>query len=384
MNHSEIVSFLWGVADLIRDTFKRVLRIHNIGTQAQHKGSLNGHIDVVDRFHVVGWAAYPGGVAPTLSIKVEGKTIGTVIPKYARPDLASLYGSNTNLGFQYSFHSAIPAGSLLSISDELGQKLANSPQRVADDPTLQMVAEAAAGLSTPIPDEHLIFLVNGHWSKYEFAKSRRPAVGAIIELLDNVKVDYRNFNTILDFGCGCGRILAGWESLLPAGTKLLGCDINADLIAFCQANIPFAQTWVSGYLPPLKDVADAAVDLVYSASVFTHLTESAAQDWASELCRILRPGGILFMSYSDSHTEGLIGNFFPDVVRQFRETGFHCLTHGTPKETWLGSNDYATYMDLAFIDRTFKGFERIGVRKGTSGPTSFASVQDIVVLRKIG
>jgi hypothetical protein len=23
MNHSEIVSFLWGVADLIRDTFKR-------------------------------------------------------------------------------------------------------------------------------------------------------------------------------------------------------------------------------------------------------------------------------------------------------------------------------------------------------------------------
>ena len=24
MNHSEIVSFLWGVADLIRDTFKRV------------------------------------------------------------------------------------------------------------------------------------------------------------------------------------------------------------------------------------------------------------------------------------------------------------------------------------------------------------------------
>jgi hypothetical protein len=23
MNHSEIVSFIWGVADLIRDTFKR-------------------------------------------------------------------------------------------------------------------------------------------------------------------------------------------------------------------------------------------------------------------------------------------------------------------------------------------------------------------------
>jgi hypothetical protein len=23
MNHSEIVSFLWGVADLVRDTFKR-------------------------------------------------------------------------------------------------------------------------------------------------------------------------------------------------------------------------------------------------------------------------------------------------------------------------------------------------------------------------
>jgi SAM-dependent methyltransferase len=41
---------------------------------------------------------------------------------------------------------------------------------------------------------------------------------------------------VLDFGCGCGRIAAPLGASVPAA--LSGCDVNPELIAWSQANIP--------------------------------------------------------------------------------------------------------------------------------------------------
>ena len=60
---------------------------------------LTGHIDILDRYHVAGWAAYTGGIAPQLIIKVDEKKIDIVVPKYRRSDLMKLYGTNVDLGF---------------------------------------------------------------------------------------------------------------------------------------------------------------------------------------------------------------------------------------------------------------------------------------------
>jgi hypothetical protein len=57
-------------------------------------------------------------------------------------------------------------------------------------------------LSTPLPDEEMIFLVNGHRDKGEFAISRVAVIDNIIAILDEAGIDYQRFKSILDFGCG--------------------------------------------------------------------------------------------------------------------------------------------------------------------------------------
>ena len=170
---------------------------------------------------------------------------------------------------------------------------------------------------------------------------------------------------------------------MPSGTQLFGCDINPDLIAFCSDNIPFAESWVSSIETPLERVADGQIDFVHAASVFTHVTLPAAKAWAAEMKRIVRPGGILMMSYSGSYFEKVLRTESFHGLQELKKTGFHCYLHGTPEQTSPGSNDYATYMTAAFVSDLFDGFERIYLREGlTEGPHTFASYQDIAIFRR--
>lgn len=96
---------------------------------------------------------------------------------------------------------------------------------------------------------------------------------------------------ILDFGCGCGRLLR----LLSACTAIAdvhGAEVNSELAAWCQASLPSVTTSRTAPDPPLP-FADDTFDLVYSLSVLTHLSADALAPWLRELGRVLRPGGIL-------------------------------------------------------------------------------------------
>src|SRR6516164_1636066 len=95
-------------------------------------------------------------------------------------------------------------------------------------------------LSTPVPNEKLVYLVSGHTNTKTWAASRQSAVhDVIIPRLRECGFNLEQCHAILDFGCGCGRILAGWEGSLGAA-ELCGVDVNPDLIAFCNEHIGFA------------------------------------------------------------------------------------------------------------------------------------------------
>jgi SAM-dependent methyltransferase len=96
---------------------------------------------------------------------------------------------------------------------------------------------------------------------------------------------------ILDFGCGCGRLL---RFLVPCTdvAEIHGAEVNPDLVAWCKANLPGVNTVATKPEPPLPH-GDASFDLIYSLSVLTHLPEDAIGPWLEELARVMRPGGIL-------------------------------------------------------------------------------------------
>ncbi len=108
---------------------------------------------------------------------------------------------------------------------------------------------------------------------------------------------------MLDFGCGCGRVLRHWSGL--AGPKIHGSDYNRRLVRWCETNLPFAEFSVNELDPPLA-YESGFFDLVYAISVFTHLPESLEQAWIDELGRTLQPGGLLVLTtHGNSYLERL-------------------------------------------------------------------------------
>jgi hypothetical protein len=57
-------------------------------------------------------------------------------------------------------------------------------------------------LSTPLPDEETIFLVNGQRDKGAFASSRVAVIDNTIAVLDEAGIGYQRFKSIPDIGCG--------------------------------------------------------------------------------------------------------------------------------------------------------------------------------------
>jgi ubiquinone/menaquinone biosynthesis C-methylase UbiE len=109
---------------------------------------------------------------------------------------------------------------------------------------------------------------------------------------------------ILDFGCGCGRLVR-FLSAYSAERSIHACDVNPDHVRWCQENLTDIQTTQCDVLPPLP-YQDQTFDLVYSLSVFTHLSESNAREWLSEMHRVLAPQGILIATTAGISTLELI------------------------------------------------------------------------------
>ncbi|MCB8873613.1 class I SAM-dependent methyltransferase [Acidisoma silvae] len=101
--------------------------------------------------------------------------------------------------------------------------------------------------------------------------------------------------TILDWGCGHGRVTRHFIREWP-GANIIGMDIDAENIDWATNNLRKGKFVASPLLPPCQ-LADASVDAVFSISVMTHLPLDVQLLWLAELARIVRPGGIVLMSF---------------------------------------------------------------------------------------
>jgi SAM-dependent methyltransferase len=126
-----------------------------------------------------------------------------------------------------------------------------------------------------------------------FLRSGRHNADLIRDLLHEQGASVERLEALLDWGCGCGRVLRHWAGL--TGTRVFGCDIDSRMVAWSAENLPFAQVTVNELGPPLP-YDDDAFDLVYAFSVMTHLSAELQRSWMTDLLRVLRPGGFLLFS----------------------------------------------------------------------------------------
>lgn len=102
--------------------------------------------------------------------------------------------------------------------------------------------------------------------------------------------DPHSIKTILDWGCGCGRVIGFFEKFSGIA-RMCGCDVDAEAIAWCKENLKPIEFSAIPFSPPTS-YPDQAFDLIISFSVLTHLSVEDQAGWLSEMRRILAPGGL--------------------------------------------------------------------------------------------
>ena len=133
-------------------------------------------------------------------------------------------------------------------------------------------------------------------------QSGQAAADSVHALLARNGVPVGEIGSMLDFGCGCGRVIRHWAN---SGVEVHGCDYNTVLVSWCRRRLPFARFETNGLAPPLP-YADASFELVYALSVFTHLPRTLQQQWMGELARVLTPDGYLIVStHGEAYLETL-------------------------------------------------------------------------------
>jgi SAM-dependent methyltransferase len=111
----------------------------------------------------------------------------------------------------------------------------------------------------------------------------------------------------LDIGCASGRVTRHTALLVPA-MKTLGCDINRWHVEWCNRYLTSSICTFQNFSVPILPIESNTVDIVSAFSVFTHI-EALETAWLMEIKRILRPGGIAWVTV---HTEGTLADMTPD------------------------------------------------------------------------
>jgi len=239
-------------------------------------------------------------------------------------------------------------------------------------------------LCSPVPDTANIRRVSGRYaSRTDYLVGGRTTYRQLNALARRYfDRDLRDFDSIVDWGVGCGRVLRHFVEDPDHGTtahekkpRIHGYDIDEVNIAWCREHM--------GHMADVRLLAldgfplpDASVDLLYGISVMTHLSERDQLLWLDEIRRVLRPGGGAILT-----VHGEVSNYHraESVSLPFFERFgfFDALPDdaiGTDRDTYYR----VVFHARQYVKRVWSRYLRVmGVV-----PAANSFMQDFVVLRK--
>ena len=222
----------------------------------------------------------------------------------------------------------------------------------------------------PIPPPRLRVEVAGTPEVEWFLESGRQQAEIIRSAAKRNGAPLDRLGRMLDFGCGCGRVLRHWAGL--DGPEIYGSDYNERLAGWCAAHLLFVTASVNRLEPP-TGYADGQFDLVYAISVFTHLPHDLERGWIAELSRIVAPDGLLLLT---THGHSYADRLEPDERASYDA--------GEVVVRWpsvAGSNLCTTFHPEAYVrERLAPEFELL--EHTPDGGTVGSRQQDLVVFRK--
>lgn len=325
-----------------------------------------------------GWLLLNGLSANDITFTINGVACTDEQFNLHRPDIEALFWFKPDSGAS-GFTASITNAELAN-SDELTVQLADSTTLKPINPHHAFYWRTPKADTLPLPPPDRRRRVHGSTDEDSFRitgySSFRKLETALTEVTGKT---YANFNALLDWGCGCGRVLRYFSTEAASrATSVTGVDIDSDNIRWCQSNYPFAQFTPVPLVPP-TDLANESYDLVIGLSVFTHLREKAQHWWLSELKRITKPGAVLLLTTLGS-TGILRGGLRVELFDQWDSVGFCEAGQNHDLQGVLKDENYYinTFHSIEYIKKVWGAhFEVLEVLEGCIG-----NHQDLVVLAR--
>jgi SAM-dependent methyltransferase len=184
---------------------------------------------------------------------------------------------------------------------------------------------------SPFPPRRLMQNVSGLVTEQAFA---RHGADFYIALSEAAPKPLTGFRSILDFGCGCGRL----ARMFKGHPRLIdGCDIDRRHVKWINDSLDFMRAKLSSVKPPIPYV-DGEFEAVISISIFTHLNEQSQDQFLRELQRVTAPGGRLFLTVHGERA----------LTRAVNEPGIRAML-GVPDDRFTAARAAFARGEHAFI-----------------------------------
>lgn len=328
-----------------------------------------GNIDVFEHTpsgtNLQGWVFHSLADAERVVARCNGIFLGESV-LFERPDVAAVYpASSRSLRSGFAIFGPAVEGKdglfRISIEGWRGQQ-----------PVLEYRWNAWESAARPdLPPPHLMQRVAGTPDVECF---ERVGLISALDFADAIEAhrEAREVGALLDWGCGCGRMMLHLLNLFPAAA-ISGCDIDGEAVEWCRKHIHRGTFEKIEPFPPTM-FSDGAFDVVVGCSVMTHLSKADQLRWLAEIRRITKPGGLFITSVHGPYA----ASFVPEVVKPLKRTGF--FDKLDPALDGVAPDGYyrSTFQTAAFTRSLWGGQFRI--LEHISG--GLAGYQDLVTMRR--
>ena len=209
------------------------------------------------------------------------------------------------------------------------------------------VAKATGAIDYPVPPNSSLRKTSSSTIRHYYESGIRCYL-PIATMALHYGVPLSGTINVLDFGCGVARQLLHFTRRYPA-PRYFACDIDETSVSFVARSFPQVDAYQSSFSPPLKYAADT-MDMIYSVSIFSHLTPEDHLPWLSELFRVTKPGGLCFLTTEGFTALGMMASIFA----------------GSAAEAELRSKGFL-YKEYAFLQQDLHRTVRIPLANTTMG-----------------
>jgi SAM-dependent methyltransferase len=164
-------------------------------------------------------------------------------------------------------------------------------------------------------------LVRDLMAAYPMAEAMSRAVGGNYEALGEVEKQLliqcglKPGHTLVDVGCGSGRLSKALLPYMAPSGRFLGTDVVRELLQYASQGCP--PSWQFAQVEDIRiPFADNSADFACFFSVFTHLLHEETYCYLLEARRVVKPGGRIVFSFLEfAHNWEIFEATFGNVLR---------------------------------------------------------------------